>query len=169
MLEQFVLVAELISSIAVIGSLVYVARQLRQNTEAIHAQSRQAIMTNATSEIFEVLENPSLILSIAKDGDLSIEERIELSCYFTASFRSREFAWLQWRHGVIDEAQWETEKLVTEFFLDSSRVRQWWEQLGRMAFSTEYRRFIDALITGRPATDTSFQGNINWAGAQSPT
>jgi len=162
-LEQFVLVAELIASIAVIGSLVYVAKQLIQNTEAIHAQSRQAIMTNATSEIFEVLENPSLVLSIAKEGDLTMEERIELSTYFTASFTSRDSAWLQWRNGVIDESQWETEKLVTEVFLDSSKVRQWWERFGKMAFSREYKNFIDALISDRPATDTSFQGNFNWA------
>jgi hypothetical protein len=59
-------------------------------------------MTNATSEIFEVLENPNIVLNILKEGELSPEERIELSTYFTASLRAREFAWLQWRHRVID-------------------------------------------------------------------
>jgi len=43
-LEQIAYLAQIIGVILVITSLVYVAQQLRQNTAAILAQSRQAML-----------------------------------------------------------------------------------------------------------------------------
>lgn len=52
-LEQLAYLAQIVGTILVVASLVYVAKQLRQNTDAIHAQSRQAILNAPQREIFE--------------------------------------------------------------------------------------------------------------------
>ncbi len=43
-LEQYSLLAEIIAAIAVVASLVYVARQLQQNTEAVRADSANTLL-----------------------------------------------------------------------------------------------------------------------------
>jgi hypothetical protein len=63
---------------------------------------------------------------------------------------------------VIDEAQWKTELLVTKFFLDSKKLRVWWERIGRAGFSEGYVRFIDQILQEEPATDAGFGMESRW-------
>jgi hypothetical protein len=161
-LDQIAAFAEIIASIAVVASLIYVAVQLRQNTDAIHAQSREAIKTGSLSELFKVMDQPDLMLLITDKETLTPLEQSRLNAYFFASMRAREFSWLQYRNGVIDRSQWQTELLVTQFFLDSKKLRVWWDKVGRAGFSDEYGEFIDALLAKAPATDTGFGLESRW-------
>jgi hypothetical protein len=51
-LEELAYLAQIVGVILVIASLMYVARQLRQNTAAILAQSRQSVLAAAQAELF---------------------------------------------------------------------------------------------------------------------
>ena len=160
--EQYGVLAEIISSIAVIASLIYVARQLKQTTDAIHAQSRQAVKEGALSELFKVMDDPELNLLVTDKEQLTQLEQSKLNAYFFASLRAREFSWLQYKNGLIDEAQWQTELAVTKFFLDSKKIRIWWNKLGKNGFSQEYVEFIEDLIQESPAMDSGFTLHSTW-------
>ncbi len=161
-LEEYAFLAEIVGVVLVIASLIYVAMQLRQNTDAIRAQSRQSLLTASQAELYSETENPEIVVSIIKSGALTPEESIKVSSWLFASFRTRQFAWLQHRGGIIDDAQWQTEVAVIRFYFDSQRVRDWWAKLGRVAFGDEYADFIDSQISAHPATDSSFQTVANW-------
>jgi len=47
-LEQWAYLAEIVAVLLVIASLVYVARQLHQNTEMMRAESRNEIFTGTS-------------------------------------------------------------------------------------------------------------------------
>jgi hypothetical protein len=53
-------IAEIIGVTLVIASLIYVARQLRQNTEMMRAESRNAIQHSKQQELFLVAQNPDI-------------------------------------------------------------------------------------------------------------
>ena len=80
-LDQIANLAEIIGVTLVIASLIYVAKQLRQNTNAIHAQTRQAVLVAAQSELFAVMENPDLVISIVKMDSLTPEEHVRLNSW----------------------------------------------------------------------------------------
>ena len=161
-LEEFSYLADVLASVAVIASLIYLARQVRQNTGAIYAQSRQAVLAASQAEIFAEMDNPDIVMSILKAGSLTPEEQIRLNSWLFALMRAREFAWLQYGNGVIDQVQWQTEVGVVQFFFDSQRTRDWWDTIGRAPFGKGFVSFIDGVITGRPATETLWKKVADW-------
>jgi len=153
---------EMIGVIAVVASLVILTLEVRQNTNALYAQSRQTILSGSMQELLLQFDNPDVALSIVKDAPLTEEEQIRLDAFLAASMRAREFAWLQYEDDVIDDDQFATEIAVVDVMFDSSRVRQWWAALGREYFSEEFVRFIDARLESREATDTVWQTVMTW-------
>ena len=99
---------EAVGLAAIVASLIFLAFETRQNTNALYAQSRQAILKAALQEIAIQGENPDLALIIIKTESLTPEEHVRLDAWLSLLLRVREFAWLQYRSGIIDEAQWET-------------------------------------------------------------
>ena len=144
-LEYFANLAEVVGLILVVASLIYVAKQLRQNTNSIRAQSRQSVLTASQAELLVTIEQPSITISIGSSESLSEEEQVSIASYLFSIFRAREFAWLQHNNGVIDDTQWNTELAVLLFFIDSQRVRDWWANVGQAAYGDEFTTFVNGL------------------------
>ncbi len=162
-LEYIANLAEVVGVILVIASLIYVAKQLRQNTNAIRAQSRQSVLTASQAELFMTIEQPSITVSIGNSDSLSEEEQVSVASYLFAIFRAREFAWLQHNNGVIDDTQWSTEFAVLLFFIDSQRVRDWWANVGQSAYGDEFVAFVKDLCEEHSPTNVSFKAMASWA------
>jgi hypothetical protein len=154
---------EAIGLIAIVASLIFLAVETRQNTNALFAASRQAVMGAALQELFLQFENPDIALSITKDGPLTPEEHIRLDTFLTSTLRAREFAWLQYKDDIVDQAQWDTEVAVIETVFDSQRNRDWWNNLGREYFGTGFVRFIDSVFSRQPATNEMWGKAANWS------
>lgn len=155
---------EAIGLLVVVASLLVLIFEIRQNTDALFAQSRHAIMESALQELFLQFDNPDIAQSIAKDDSLTEVEQIRLDAFLTSSLRSREFAWLQYQGGAIDEDQYDTELAVIAVIFDASRNRRWWDQLGRQYFSKDFANFVDETLESREATDTLWQKVPVWDG-----
>jgi hypothetical protein len=104
-LEKLSSLLEAVSLVAVVITLVILIVEIRQNTEALNAQSRQSVLVAAQTELLQTVDHAEIIAGVSKPGPLTVEENIQLDAYFTASLRSREFSWLQFRSGSIDEEQ----------------------------------------------------------------
>jgi len=152
-LERFSSLLEAVSSVAVVVTLVILIVEIRQNTEALNAQSRQSVLVAAQTSLLKLVDHPEVIAAISKPGALTADENIQIDAFFTASMRSREFSWLQFRRGLIDEEQWKTELAVIRSVMSSPRIRLWWSRLGRTYVSAEFARFVDDSIESAPASD----------------
>ena len=150
---------EFIGSIAIIVTLIYLAMQVRQNTNALHAQTRQSLLSAGQTELFAMMENPDIMLAEMKTEPLTTQEHIRLGFWIAAAMRAREFAWLQYQNGVIDEVQWHTEALAIQNLLLPPVSRAWWESVGRRIFSAEFASFVDDLIRDQPTTN---ELNVYW-------
>jgi len=153
---------EFVGAIVIVATLIYLAMQVRQNTNALHAQSRQSVLSGAQAELFAVVENPDLFTTVLKKEPLTPEEHVKLNAWLLAMGRLREFAWLQYQSGVIDEVQWSTELHVIQIMLQAKRTRTWWHVSGRRAFGAAFVEFIDDLIQDLPTTDEIFEITTDW-------
>lgn len=162
--------SEIASSVAVIITLVFLTIGVRQNTSALKAQTGQAVLASAQAELGVMMDNPEVAVYLATTGQLtSAEEHVRLNAWFTSIFRSREYAWLQFQSGAIDEAQWGTEVNVIMAILDSSRYRGWWDALGRNYFGENFVGFIDSKIAEAPASDQLWPAITSWSVSEPET
>jgi len=160
--ERLSSLAELVSSIAILATLIYLTIEVHQNTESQNAQSRQSVLTSSQAELFFMAEHPEIEAAIFKPGPLTVDENLQLDSLLGAVLRSREFSWLQYQRGLIDASQWDTERAVVISVLDNERVRLWWTRSGRFVVGQEFQSFVDAIIADNPVTD-SWSKLQNWS------
>ena len=86
-----------------------------------------------------------------------------LDAFLANAMRAREFAWRQYKNNTIDESVWQGEVAVLSVYLDSSRVRKWWDVLGRHYIGGEFVQFVDLMIEEEPATDELWTTTIDWS------
>ena len=101
-------ISDLVGAIAVVVSLLYVAVQLRQNTRAIVASSRQSILDGDLGLISDYMSyalDPHLIGDEVK---LSPEDERRFTWLVIKALRVREFAWHQYRAGTLDAETWQS-------------------------------------------------------------
>jgi hypothetical protein len=149
-LEKLSSLIEALSSIAVVITLIVLIVEIRQNTEALNAQSRQALLVSAQNELLASVDHPDALIAIGKPGDLTPEEIVMLDSWLQASIRSREFAWLQYQSGLIDQEQWDTELSVIRGLTAQPRIRLWWTEQGRTRVSVKFADFVDGVIKNTP-------------------
>jgi len=94
---------------------------------------------------------------------LTLEENVKLDAYLANAMIGKEFSWLQFHNNTIDESSWNGELAIMRVLLDSSRIRDWWNKLGRHYMSNEFVQFVDQLIEAEPATDELWTGATNWS------
>jgi len=101
-------IAEIISSIAIVITLVYLAIQTSQNTSAIQASSRQESLNNELWYLEIQINNPWMIRGTDEDKNLSKDQINQLRNMSIALFRMRENLFFQYKNGVIDKESWQS-------------------------------------------------------------
>jgi hypothetical protein len=155
-LEKLSAAAELISSVAIVVTLGYLAIQTRQNTVAIQATIRQAMLTDDREMLFQQIDHPSLVAARAGDAGLSDDELVQLASYLIASVRVRENQWLQFQNGVIDEQTWLTYRAALRAVFDTEFVRAWWRnRSSRGEFDEGFVAMLDDLLAQSPVRSSA--------------
>ena len=152
-----------LANIGVLAGIVFLAVEIRQNTNAQYAESRQAVLSASREEILLTIDDPGLILALTNSSPLTPEQNVRVDGFLSVMLRAREFAWLQHRDGTIDDTQWNTELNVLVAFFDADRTRLWWQVIGRSVFSQEFVRFVDAEILVNPATNKVLPQIVEWS------
>jgi len=102
----------LLASLGVIASLVFVGLELRQNTEAPRAQTRQGLADRNAQTIYSVAENPALArawtLRWQRDAvagqSLTMVDSAQANWAMWGMLRFVEHAFLQVEEGVLPES-----------------------------------------------------------------
>ena len=153
-LEEFNFIAEIVASIAVIASLIYVGREVGQNTKATHAGAAQANasgvneyvgLINESDKLADILHQASRGMSVLKGGDL-----IRFMAFHDQVFLSFQSYYLQWKDGTLDERLWLTQKQAALDLLSQVGQQEWWAER-RHWFFPEFQDYLEELA----ATDMS--------------
>ena len=150
-LEQASLVAQIVSAIAVIASLVFVGFQLRSAAAAIRASSSQAHSSSYTQLVQSIIDNEDFAriwsVGISNPNSLKEEEWVRFVAYASALFRLYESSRVQWEHGRLDDEHWHTIERQAASFSHLPGVDAAWRVRGHW-FTPSFRSWFEGLSSG---------------------
>ena len=126
--------SQIVSALAVVASLVYVGFQIRQNTEASRAATRQAIAETDFEYVGATLDPLLLVEAEAKSEaglDLTTTERFILRERQHLNFRIFENAYYQYRAGLLERETWERYRwIISRQLAVNDAAIAMWERFG---------------------------------------
>jgi hypothetical protein len=153
-LEQLALLAEIIAAIAVVASLVYVAKQMRQTNILIGAQAVSAEYEGRRNFAENLSLTPSLaeVLAKVKKGEkMSEAESIQLYALGLSVLRSFEYHFLERASGAHSRDEHYVDRLRALYhsnWLDY-RLADTWNK-SKSQFNPEFARFFEENVVTRP-------------------
>jgi hypothetical protein len=143
--------AEIVSSVAILATLVYlaiqtqqVATQTEQNTVAIEAQARASLIEMGMAVLDHGIQNPSIYISQFQSEPLTQEQKVALSFWLFEFVGQREFMWLQNQSGIIDARTLETLISDVDQVLANPRTLSWWNLTSDFYFDPEFVQAVNA-------------------------
>ena len=120
-LEKVAALAEIVSSVAIVATLAYLAIQSQQTNRMLLGNSRQAALAADLSLLSTQISNPEVgarILELDANG-------IQNQAMLISFMRIREYQWLQFRNGTLDRETFESYVSPVRFWLTSEIGAQW--------------------------------------------
>jgi hypothetical protein len=152
--------AEFVAAIGVIASLVYLAVQIRQNTQSIRASTYEAMVRGSGEFLLPLIQDRDLAKSFERAVDrwsqMDYEEQVQVMYLLTQLFRNWENAYYQYRQGTLEPWLWESWQHVVLSYFHRPGVQDWWK-LRRAAYSKPFREFLES--SSRPDTQLSTTGD----------
>ena len=149
-LEEWAFVAQIVSAIAVVASLVFVGFQLRHATAAIRATSSQAHSSLYTDLVQSIIDNADFArawsIGVSNPNKLSEEDWVRFVAYASALFRLYESSRVQWLNGRLDEEHWHTIERQAADFGHLPGLERAWRLRGHW-YSPEFRAWFEGLKT----------------------
>jgi hypothetical protein len=157
-------IATVISGIAVLGSLVYLSLQTRQNTKHTRASIQQGRAGWATGLLLPIASNRQLAETYVRitNGFLTIDpSQIVQYCYWLfTTFYLWEDQFYQHREGMIDDNHHTGLMLTIKARFQSPETRATWKMV-RAQFAPDFRAFVDGLmVESRAAPKSSFEEGL---------
>ncbi len=150
MLQDLGNLGEFVGAIGVVISLIYLGRQLVQNTKSVQAASFNSMVENSIrllEHAFRDSEFADFLARAERDpGALSASERVRWDAYMTAVYR--HFGNLQYAHrvGTLDHQMWTAYKATLK---DHLRTPSWadWFLENRHLFSAALGAQVDEALS----------------------
>ena len=142
-------VGEIVSSIAVVVTLIYLSTQLRQNTRAIRAAATQALDQSITDNIAlwaSTRENAVLMdRGLSSYESLSEEEAIHFHTLIAAFFLSMDSNFWSHRNRLMPAELWDREQEVIRAWVNKPGGRIAWERK-RSQVTRPFREHVEAHL-----------------------
>ncbi len=125
---------ELVGGVAVIATLIYLARQIHQNNKINASAVRQSFYDYTARQMLHGTDSSEFHAMLDRacmtDEELSHGERFQLMRFFQAVFVGYQCAFFQYRHEALAEEDWRTFRalLRTFWLLPGKEIARVWEQ-----------------------------------------
>jgi hypothetical protein len=153
--------SQLLSSIAVIGTLIYLVVEIRQNTAAEHAATRLAMQRESRDDFQTLIDHPDVGLCVAKAEPLLPDETVRLNAFLRSFAFHMEYVWRQHKAGAAEQGAWQSQVRAIRAAFTNKRSQRWWQMLGRQMAEPSFVEVVDAIIKDQPYT-TYFEQLQAW-------
>ncbi len=140
-------ISEIGSSIAILVTLGYLAVQTQQSTIAINAETRTTLWELQMGVIDHIIQNPSIMTSWDQPEPLTDEQKVVLGNWLFEFVGQREFMWLQYQSGIVDEQTMETMISDVDQLLVHPRLRVWWNLTSDFYFDPGFVQLVNARVS----------------------
>ena len=153
-LETLANLGEFISGIVVVLSLVYLAFQVRQNTQSLRTENYARALDRVSAMQARLSEDPDLAAifdrGLRDTGALTTEQRIQFTWAFYEMFGAFEFMFHQAQTRALPPEVWERWSDTLSWWISLPGVRAWWLALPS-PFSADFSAYVDARAAAGPA------------------
>ena len=155
-------IAETIGLICVVGSLIFVGLEQRQNTIAIRAATNASFATGFQDLNLVVASSPSLTKALAQLGgdiaDVSPENKIQALGLYRALFHIWSNGHRQYLNGTLDPALYDgviqeittyAGKATSSNVIDGDRRRaamRWAWESEKFIYNPEFQQFVESIL-----------------------
>jgi protein-disulfide isomerase-like protein with CxxC motif len=151
-LEQVFFVSQSIAAVAVVASILYLAREVRQSERVQRATMQQgradraahASLTVASAGLSRIWQK-----ALSPTPDLTQEEFAQWALICRSAFLSGEDSYLQHRAGLLDEVAWGSYVASVHFYMASPGMRAMWKVSSKQ-FGADFRKFVDEILAKVP-------------------
>jgi hypothetical protein len=152
----------LIANAAVVAGIVFLAIEIRQNNELLRSESRQTLVTNDVASLAANFQNADVFAKYVAGEELTAEDQLRLSFMFALDLRNREFEYLQYTNGLLDEKTWLAYRHVILINHSEGLGRKWWDEIGRNISDPDFANMVDeVLLDAEP--DETYKRMATWA------
>lgn len=141
--------AQIIATFVIVVTLIYMSIQVRQGTEMLRSESRQAIAATDQNKIYKFVDYPELGRLFCQIEEPDLDEKTRLLFWIIGAMRNREHAWLQYRAGASDEETWTSYRGVIYFLLGTDRALALWK-LCSPYFNSDYVKMVGEMMADAP-------------------
>lgn len=145
--------AELLGAVAVVISLIYLGRQVRQNTTAVRTGNATTVQSNfqALAKLFYTdPEMTKVVLqAMESDQDLTAEQRLGAYAYFFDFLKTAELAHYHFRHGELDEELWTASMAFYKAYFTTPGFRAYWEER-KASFVPAFQEVVETWLLEEP-------------------
>ena len=110
--QKWSAIAEILSSVAVLATLVFFVVEIRQTNDAVRANTYQEMAAMTVAFNAQFFENPEvsefIAMTASEDYELTDAEAIRLRSMISATYRLMNNTWFQYKVGTISEQQMES-------------------------------------------------------------
>ena len=146
---------EFVGALAVLASLIYVARQIHQNTKATRLATFQAGF-DASQSIFDAAARDAelariLRIGLADPSKLTEDEYARLFWWVFLALRLAENGFFQHQAGAVDDDTWKARSRGYENLLASPTVNAIWKTLSP-TFRGDFQDWVSSRAPRKPIT-----------------
>ena len=152
-LQEYALIAEIISAVAIIASLIFVGLQIRQgalqtelNTKAMELNMADNYITQINSTDQILLDHPEILEITGKrmSGEsISFSERIRANIYIRTLFRVWQNTFYQFQNSSLDERFLsQVKNHITGLMNGNILVSEYWNNF-KNDFDPEFVKFVE--------------------------
>ena len=151
-LQKWSAIAEILSSVAVLATLVFFVVEINQTNDAVRANTYQGMAAMTVEFNAQFFENPEvsefIAMTASEDYELTKAEAIRLRAMISASYRLMNNTWFQYKVGTISEPQMESLLYPAVLnFRRRGRMRlEWTEGEDKLLLDPDLVEYLDKEI-----------------------
>jgi len=151
-LTDFANLGQIIGAAAVVISLFYVARQIRQNTNAVRSATAQSVHEHFANWYHLVAGDGELatilVKGLADYGSVNAEEKARLVATLMSFMSYSQNAFLKWREGHLQPALWLGWESVMMNCVGAPGGKEFWKERNYL-FGEDFRRYVEEDLMHR--------------------
>jgi len=147
--SAFGAIGELLGAVAVVFSLVYLSRQVRQNTTAVRTANASLVQSNfqQLARVFYTDRQLGALVLKTMSGELpeNPEDRLAVWAYFFDMLKTAELAHRHYLRGDLDADLWEASLAFYRAYFETPGFRVYWRER-QIAFVPQFREAMKSWL-----------------------
>ena len=147
-------IGELIAAVATVGTLIYLASQIRQNTKQLRSTSYEAYNQAGYNAMNFIGDHAKVLAEIFEQAlsldQMTPEQGFVFSAHAFQMFNSMEATYLHWRSGALDDDVYRARvRGYAHFLADNPLLREYWrESAHNYAYTDDFIEVMNEQIVG---------------------